>query len=61
MSLRYPAAMMAALVLYSHAGAVRAEEFPARPVRIVVGFQPGGGTDIAARVIAQKQIGRAHV
>ena len=34
--------------------AVAAEKFPSRPVRIVVGFQAGGGTDIAARVIAQK-------
>ena len=30
------------------------DKFPTRPVRIVVGFQAGGGTDIAARVIAQK-------
>ncbi len=34
--------------------ATAAEKFPGRPVRIVVGFQAGGGTDIAARVIAQK-------
>jgi tripartite-type tricarboxylate transporter receptor subunit TctC len=31
-----------------------AQKFPARPVRIVVGFGPGGGTDLAARAIAQK-------
>ena len=32
----------------------QAQTFPARPVRIVVGFGAGGGTDIAARVIAQR-------
>ncbi len=36
------------------APALRAQEWPTAPVRIVVGFPPGGGTDALARVVAQK-------
>src|SRR5437016_1725487 len=30
-----------------------AQEWPQKPIRIVVGFGAGGGTDIAARIVAQ--------
>ena len=30
-----------------------AQRYPARPVRIILGFPPGGSTDIAARLMGQ--------
>ena len=34
--------------------ALAADEYPARAVRIVVPFAPGGGTDVVGRILAQQ-------
>ena len=48
--LRFAAALLAAIL----PAAALAQPWPTHPVKILVGFAPGGGTDVVARLIAQK-------
>lgn len=43
----------AALALFASACAAQAQSYPARPIRLVVGFAAGGGTDLIARMIGE--------
>ena len=47
---RIAVALVAALIC----AAAGAQEFPAKPVRMIVGFPPGGATDLVARIIQPK-------
>ena len=52
LSLRLAALLVALLATASIASAQDA--WPARPVRIVVPYTPGGGIDVLARILGQK-------
>jgi tripartite-type tricarboxylate transporter receptor subunit TctC len=62
--MRVSALAAAAIVLGMAVNPAAAEDFPTRPVTIIVASTPGGGTDIVSRIIAEqlsKQLGQPFV
>jgi tripartite-type tricarboxylate transporter receptor subunit TctC len=48
------AAITLALVAAAAAAPVRADTFPSRTITLIVPFPPGGSTDVAGRILAQR-------
>ena len=45
---------LSALALVAFATVAHSADFPTRPIRMLAGFSAGGGSDLAARTVAQK-------
>src|SRR4029077_9556108 len=45
--------LLCIFILFAPCAIVHAQPYPAKPIRMIVGFAPGGGTDVTARAIAQ--------
>ena len=50
--------LLALLRIFGTIACASAGTYPSRPVRMIVAFPPGGGSDIVARTIGQKLVER---
>ena len=57
----FPACCAAFLLAFAAPGMTFAQDYPAKPIRVIVPFPPGGGTDIIARLVTQKITERLNV
>src|SRR3989449_11058706 len=49
-----PCATLAAALTLAASGPVSGQQYPTKPVEIIVAFAPGGGNDFIARFMAQR-------
>ncbi|MGZ5743307.1 MAG: Bug family tripartite tricarboxylate transporter substrate binding protein, partial [Burkholderiales bacterium] len=45
---------LALCIALATVGVAQAQRYPNKPVRLLVGFAPGGGVDVTARIVASK-------